>query len=181
MLLLDFQVSVADQPFAGPAVERAGVALAAARAAGVQVIFCKVGFRPKAPEIALSNPRFGPVRQSGAYQGEDSRIISALHPLPGELVIDKKRVGAFAGNDLAMILRAGEVRFLILAGLITSGVVLSTCLAASDDDYVVTVLSDACADRNAALHDALLEGVFTRAGQVMTVQQWTDGLHRANG
>jgi nicotinamidase-related amidase len=43
-------------------------------------------------------------------------------------------------------------------------------------DYQVTVLSDACADRNPALHDTLIAEVLARRGEVATVEEWAHTL-----
>jgi nicotinamidase-related amidase len=87
-------------------------------------------------------------------------------------VVVKRRVSAFTGSDLAVILRARSVRTLVLAGIATSGVVLSTLREAADRDFGLTVLSDACADRDAEVHRVLLEKVFPRQADVVTVDDW---------
>ena len=84
----------------------------------------------------------------------------------------KNRVSAFAGNNLRQILDAQDIDHLVLAGIATSGIVLSTALQAADLDYRVTVLSDACADRDPDLHDALVTKVFNRRGDVLTTREW---------
>lgn len=56
--------------------------------------------------------------------------------------------------------RDRDVTTLILAGISTSGVVLSTVRDAMDRDYQIFVLADACADPNAAAHTALTETIF---------------------
>ena len=58
-----------------------------------------------------------------------------------KLVVTKHRVSAFAGTDLEMILRAGEIDTLVLTGIATSGVVLSTLLDAADADYRLAVVN----------------------------------------
>ncbi len=60
----------------------------------------------------------------------------------------------------------------MLAGIATSGVVLSTLREAADKDYQLTVLSDLCADFDAQVHSVLLEKVFPRQADVMTADQW---------
>jgi nicotinamidase-related amidase len=43
-----------------------------------------------------------------------------------------------------MLLRANEIETIILFGIATSGVVLSTLLQASDADYRLVVIADCC-------------------------------------
>jgi nicotinamidase-related amidase len=61
-----------------------------------------------------------------------------------------------------MILRASGIETLLLAGIVTSGVVLSTVRHAADADYRLVVVEDCCADRDAEVHRVLMEKVFAR-------------------
>jgi len=47
---------------------------------------------------------------------------------------------------------AKEIETIVLFGIATSGVVLSTLLEASDADYRLVVIEDCCADLDAELH-----------------------------
>jgi nicotinamidase-related amidase len=93
-------------------------------------------------------------------------------------VVLKKRVSAFTGSDLDLVLRSRGITDLVLAGLATSGVVLSTLREAADRDYRLTVLADACADRDDEVHRVLLGKVFPRQAEVLTVADWAAGLAR---
>jgi nicotinamidase-related amidase len=75
-----------------------------------------------------------------------------------------------------VLLRGLEVRDLVLAGIATSGVVLSTLRQAADLDFGLTVLSDACADGDPEVHRVLLEKVFPRQADVVTTPEWTASL-----
>ena len=65
---------------------------------------------------------------------------------------------------------------LVLSGIATSGVVLSTLRQAADLDYQVTVLSDWCADGDEEVHRLLLDKVFPRQAAVVTTDEWVRGL-----
>jgi nicotinamidase-related amidase len=67
-------------------------------------------------------------------------------------VVRKTRVGAFSTTDLEQQLNDRGINTLILAGVSTSGVVLSTVREAADRDYHIYVLADASADRDAHVH-----------------------------
>lgn len=111
--------------------------------------------------------------------GEDDEataIHPALAPRPGDVVVTKRRVSAFAGSDLEVVLRAHGVDHLVLCGIATSGVVLSTLREAGDRDFALTVLHDACADADAEVHRVLLEKVFPRQADVVDVAAWENGL-----
>jgi nicotinamidase-related amidase len=84
----------------------------------------------------------------------------------------KRRVSAFTGSDLEVILRAHGIQHIVLIGIATSGVVLSTVREASDKDYRLTVLADCCADGDEEVHRVLTTKVFPRQADVLTVDEW---------
>jgi nicotinamidase-related amidase len=143
-----------------------------ARAIGMTVIHIQVGFRPGLPEISSRNALFGAVKSSEQHQRlfQDplGAIPQTIAPQNDEIVIIKHRISAFAGTDLAMILRANEIDTLVLYGIATSGVVLSTFVEATDADYRVTVIGDCCADLDQALHDCLIQRFFPTRGSVFS-------------
>jgi nicotinamidase-related amidase len=77
-------------------------------------------------------------------------------------------VSAFAGTDLDLMLRANGIETLILTGIITSGVVLSTLSHAADADYRLLVVGDCCSDGDEEVHRVLLEKVFPRQATITT-------------
>lgn len=152
-------------------------AIAAARAAAIPVIYVVVGFRKGFPEIGSGNKSFSAIRQSGAMPGlEEPKVDPSVSPQPGDIVVTKRRVSAFAGSDLEVILRAHRIEHLVLSGFATSGVVLSTLREAADKDYRLSVLSDGCADRDDEVNTVLLNKVFPRQAEVMTAAQWAAGV-----
>jgi len=152
------------------------VAIGKARAAGVPVIFVTVGFRKGIPEISPDNKSFSTIKQNPAYRQSLEEPLS-IHPAitfqPGDVQVTKRRVSAFTGSDLEVILRAHRIRHLVLAGVSTSGVMLSTVRQAADMDYRLTVLSDCCADADSEVHRILLEKVFPRQADVILSGEWS--------
>jgi len=63
-----------------------------------------------------------------------------ITPTASDIVVTKRRVSAFAGSDLEVVLRTLGVRHLVLTGIATSGVVLTTLREASDKDFQLTGL-----------------------------------------
>ena len=102
-----------------------------------------------------------------------------MAPHEGDIIVRKTRVGAFSTTDLAQQLADRGIDTLILAGISTSGVVLSTVRDGADRDYALYVLSDATADGDAAVHACLMEKVFPRQAKVITVAE-LDGLLAAD-
>jgi nicotinamidase-related amidase len=79
--------------------------------------------------------------------GEATQTHPSVPARAEDAVVVKKRVGAFSGSDLEVLLRSLNAIHLVLVGMATSGVVLSTLREAADKDYRLTVLSDGCLDR----------------------------------
>jgi nicotinamidase-related amidase len=93
-------------------------------------------------------------------------------PLAGEITVTKRRVSAFAGSDLDVVLRSLGVDSLVLTGIATSGVVLSTLRQAADLDFKITVLHDGCADSDDEVHRVLTQKVFPRQASVVSAGEW---------
>lgn len=161
-------------------LSRAAEVLQRSRASGLTVLHVQVGFRPGLPEISPRNPLFNAIRNSPRHQqlfeGAAGAIHPAVSPESSDIVITKHRVSAFAGTDLDMILRAKDIDTLVLFGIATSGVVLSTLLHASDADYSLIVLKDCCADLEPDVHTTLLEKMFPRRAAVITAAEFLDSL-----
>lgn len=162
---------------------RASNVLAAARKAGIKVIHIQVGFRPGLPEVSRRNKLFAGLKANTQhqqlFQGAAGAIHPALGPEPEDIVITKHRVSAFTGTDLEMLLRSNEIETMVMFGIATSGVVLSTFLHAFDSDYKTIVIGDCCADRASELHDALLKGLFAQRGDVMTADEFVKALQNS--
>ena len=158
-------------------VGRAAQVLARARSAGMLVVHVKVGFRPGLPEVSGRNQLFAAIRTSAQklFEGEIGAIHPTVAPQGNDVVVTKHRVSAFRGTDLEMILRARDIDTLVLFGIATSGVVLSTLLEASDGDYRLFVVKDCCADLAADVHACLLDQVFPRRATVLSAAEFLGG------
>ena len=176
LLVMDVQDGVVQRLGSPEMLGRTAAAIAAARGAGVRVIYVQVGFRPGYPEISARNRTFSGLAQSGQFVESEVSTHETVAPLDGETVVTKRRVSAFAGSDLDVVLRAGGIVSLVLTGIATSGVVLSTLRQAADLDFDLIVLSDACADGDDDVHRVLTEKVFPRQALVTTVAEWAAGL-----
>jgi nicotinamidase-related amidase len=181
LLVMDVQQGIVERyRDAGPVLDRVVAALAAARAAGMPVVFVRVGFRTGYPEVSPRNRSFSTVTASGGGRFTDESPGTQLHPAlarrTSEPVVVKKRVSAFTGSDLEVLLRSAGVDHLVLAGIATSGVVLSTVREAADRDYRLTVLADACADNDPEVHRVLVEKVFPRQAEVTVVADWAGAV-----
>jgi len=178
LLLMDFQSGVVERFGSAEVVQRAREARDAARIHGVPVVFVRVGFRDGTPEASARNRSFSALAgQPGMHEDSPTtQVVAELEPLGSEVIVVKRRVSAFTGSDLEVVLRSSDIDHLVLAGIATSGVVLSTLREAADRDYRLTVLSDACLDRDTEVHRVLTEKVFPRQADVVSVADWVSAL-----
>jgi nicotinamidase-related amidase len=164
LLLLDFQPAVlATLPDAGQAVAAAAQARAYAAEVGWPVFYTRVAFtQPDLDSIPLRSKAFAPVKGSGFLMDDDpsTAVVAELAPATGDTVLRKTRFGAFSTTGLAGHLRGRDVNTLYIAGVSTSGAVLSTVRDAGDQDFALVVLGDACADSDADVHRMLTEQVL---------------------
>ncbi|MFF7576030.1 cysteine hydrolase family protein [Streptomyces sp. NPDC008061] len=176
LLVMDVQQAITERVPDPGFTPRLARAVAAARTVGLPVVYVVLGFRPGHPE-AKSSPSFGALPDGTFVEGDPGAAIHPdVAPRPGESIVTKKRVSAFVGSDLDLVLRGGAIDHLVLTGLATSGVVLSTLRQAADLDYRLTVLADGCGDADPEVHRVLTEKVFPRQADVTTIDAWTSGL-----
>jgi nicotinamidase-related amidase len=178
LLVMDVQRGIVERFDQDGYLERLSEAVAAARSADVPVVYVTVGFRPGHPEISARNRTFSAAATAGAYVEGDpaTEIHPAVAPRPEDARVTKRRVSAFTGSDLDVLLRGLDAGTLVLTGIATSGVVLSTLRQAADLDYRLVVLADACRDADPEVHRVLTEKVFPRQADVLTVAEWTAQL-----
>jgi nicotinamidase-related amidase len=172
LLCMDYQAAIV-ATFARdpePMLKRAASVLAAARAAKVMVGYTVVSFRPGFPEASPRNKNLSVILKERAamFTGDGAQVHPAVIPQGSDITVTKHRVSAFAGTDLAMILRAHDIETLVLMGVSTSGVVLSTVRHAADADYRLVVVRDCCADMDTEVHTCLMDKVFVRQTTVVT-------------
>lgn len=170
LLAMDFQQGIVQRmPDAGALLGRVRAAIADVRAHGGTIGYVRVAFTEEDWAAIPASAMFASVGQNRLMHHEDpsTAIHDALAPEPGDIVVRKTRVGAMFTTDLDRQLRDRGIDTLVLAGLSTSGVVLSTVIEATDRDYRLYVLSDGTDDPDAETRDFLLGKVFPRRAQVI--------------
>src|SRR5690349_11427933 len=108
LLVMDVQRGIVERFAEDPGyLQRLAGAITAARGAGVPVVYVIIGFRPGHPEISARNQTFSALAAAGGYVEGDpaAEIHPAVAPGPGDLVVTKRRVSAFTGSDLDVVLR----------------------------------------------------------------------------
>ena len=148
LLIMDVQPATIDRaPDKDEYLTNVRRAVDHAHANQIPVIYVIVNFRKGAPEA------IGIFKQMGSRL-TDQRPETAV--AENDIVVVKRRVSAFTGSDLEVVLRTQNIRHLVLGGIATSGVVLSTLREAYDKDFQLTVLSDLCIDSDPEVHAVLL-------------------------
>lgn len=172
LLVMDYQTAILQHlPDADALLSRMSAVLAVARRCGVRIGYVRVAFDDADYDaVPATNKGFTAVAGSRRLStaSPDSAIHAAVAPAPGDLIVRKTRVGAFSTTDLDLQLKQREIDTLILAGVSTSGVVLSTVRDAADRDYRLYVLEDGCADPNPEAHTFLTQQIFPRQADVIT-------------
>lgn len=140
--------------------------VAAARKAGVPVIFTNVEYQAggldgghffrKVPALKA----FLKGSPLGAFPAE-------LQPLESELVVTKQYASAFFGTSLSSSLASMGVDTLLITGFSTSGCVRATALDALQHGFIPFVVRDACADRHPAPHEANLFDLQAKYAEVI--------------
>jgi ureidoacrylate peracid hydrolase len=137
--------------------------LAAARDAGMAVIYLKMAFRPDLADAGGPDLQFwvkhGPFAVGKAVRapdGADSRIfirdtwnteiIPELTPQAGDLVLYKTRFSGFYDTELDAILKQRGISHLVVTGCTTSVCVESTVRDASFRGYSCLLLGDCTAE-----------------------------------
>ncbi len=171
LLLMDFQPVIVDSaPDADGLLQRATTARQVARKHGVRVGYVRVAFGPQDyASIPPRNKSFAALASGGRLLdgSPEAAIHPALRPEDDDFVVTKTRVGAFSTTNLSTHLNGRNIDTVVLAGISTSGVVLSTVRDAADRDYRIVVLADCCADPRPKVHRVLLDDVFPRQADVI--------------
>lgn len=142
-----------------------------------------VRFRPGHPEAHPRNPFQWANKQSGRLQEgtADAEIHAEVAPQPGEVVVVKRRVNAFYNTDLDTVLRAQGIETIVLTGIATSGVILSSTRYAADADYQIVVLEDCCADADPTVHACLVEKILPRQATIASADDFLKALAELPG
>ncbi|MEV4166412.1 cysteine hydrolase family protein [Nonomuraea dietziae] len=173
LLVMDYQpaiLSLLPESDSEALLGRMEKAIADVRAKGGTVAYVRVGFT-EADWVAIppANRSFAPVAQHRLmhHADPDTAVHERLAPQDGDIIVRKTRFGGLSTTDLDQRLREHGITTLVIAGISTSGVVLSTVLDAADRDYQLHVLADGVADPDPQAHDVLLHQVFPSRAHIL--------------
>ncbi|KEA52568.1 amidohydrolase [Mangrovibacter sp. MFB070] len=175
----------------GPVIEKINIAVSAARAAGIPVIWFQNGWDeqyveaggPGSPNWHKSNA-LKTMRQRPELEGKllakggwDYQLVDALKPEPGDILLPKPRYSGFFNTPLDSILRSRGIRQLFFTGIATNVCVESTLRDGFFLEYFGIVLEDATHQAGPAFaQQAALFNIETFFGWVSDVQTFCDTL-----
>jgi maleamate amidohydrolase len=140
---------------------------AAARAAGVPVVFTNVQYKTDGSDGGVFY-RKAPVLKAFHEGSPLGAFPPELTPLPSERVLSKQYPSAFFGTGLAEALQAEGIDTLLITGYSTSGCVRASALDAMQHGFVPLVVREACADRHPAPHEANLFDLQAKYAEVIS-------------
>ena len=124
--------------------------LAAARQAGMPIIYTKHVFHPYM-ELPASAPT-----NNFSSQNKKSEVPAEIAMQPGDILVEKQPASAFAYPNLPLILRQHGIDGLLVGGNSTSGCVRATCVDGAAAGYHIQVIEQATFDRIEFSHAASL-------------------------
>jgi nicotinamidase-related amidase len=184
-LLLDFHSMFVEN--AGGAAAPAAVAVAAnmrtwAKAQGIPVIHALIDIDQSPFPTCKDAARFASIVEAMKLNGSDREPWELLEG-GGDITFIRKPgyVSALKSPGLNEFLQEKGSKSLVLAGLSTSGCVCRTAITACDEEYVVTVISDGCADPAEGVHEMMVGNLLNNRGYVTTAAEFQEGFVKAAG
>ncbi|CAG8719442.1 20097_t:CDS:2, partial [Cetraspora pellucida] len=136
-------------------------------------------FRPGYPEVSPNNRHFENLKSLGRLVDgtKGAEFIDGMVPRDNDIVIQKRRTDAFYNTDLQMILESRNIHHIILSGIATGDVILSTTRSAADRDMSITVVRDCCFDGSDLVQNVLMDEIFPKQGvMVVSFEEIVNGL-----
>ena len=193
-----FDRAGADISGAQKAIAPTAKVLAAARQAGLKIIYLKMGYRPDLSDLGATDSvnrtrhlKFGVGQTIRAPDGRESRvlirdtwdtdIVPELKPQPNDIVLYKTRFSGFYQTDLDATLKKFGIKYLIVTGVTTSICVESTVRDAMFRDYLCVMLRDCMSepighDLPRTNHEASLLNTEVLLGWVSDSEQFVKAL-----
>jgi nicotinamidase-related amidase len=130
--------------------------LAAARVAGVPVVYTRVAWEPDYSDLTANSPLLGMVAQTGCLKEGSplAEIVAEVAPAEDDTVITHKRVGGFVDSGLHGLLQSRGIETILFAGVATNASVEGTARGASDLGYRTIVVENACSAATPEAHQA---------------------------
>ena len=162
------------------ALKNASAALAAARAAGHEIVHVRLAFAPGYANRTNRTARFDDHEAAGRFllDTAETEFRPEVAPAPTEQQIAKGSVSPFASTPLLAQFQARGETELVLCGVATQLAVESAAREAADRGFAVTVLGDACAAPTPELHRHAIETTIPGFATVLDTSEYTKAIAR---
>lgn len=165
LLVMHYQAEVFDILFGAeqsPLVERCNQLIRQWRGTGRPVIFANFCLGASYEHVAASNRLVSLFVPTGLFK--EARPVGGLALHSEDRLYSCPRASVFYGTSLHEDLRAEGIGSLVMVGIASTGVMLSSVAWASDADYELHIVKDCCFDPDDVAHEALFRtGFVTRA------------------
>jgi nicotinamidase-related amidase len=168
LIIMHYQVDVfailfGEQP--SPLLDKCNALIRRWRTTGRPVLFPNFFLGETYEHVSPNNRLISSIAPTGYFR--NALPMTGLAIEPGDRMYSCPRASVFHGTTLDADLRANGISTLVMAGISTTGVVLSSITWASDADYDVHLVRDCCYDPDQEAHDALFRSSF--GGRVQVV------------
>ncbi len=150
-----------------PALESAVRMTAAARKAGIPIVFTNVEYQPGGADGGVFYRKVPALKafERGSPLGAFPAVLA---PQDDDIVITKRYASAFFATHLAATFTALGVDTVLICGTSTSGCVRARALDACQHGFLPFVVRDACGDRHQAPHEANLFDLQAKYAEVVS-------------
>jgi nicotinamidase-related amidase len=158
---------------------RTAAALDASRRAGIPVFYVNIEYRPGFPELRKPTyPLIESIQERNAFlRGSwDAAVPEEIEPRVGDIIVVNFDSSAFSATDLDRMLRAMDVRRLVIAGIATNWVVEGTTRQGAELGYDVTILRDCCQGFTDELHDFAIANTLPYFATISTSEEFIASL-----
>jgi len=177
LLVYDMQVGICRQVESHAIIARVGEVVAASRAAGIRIAWCRHQSLPKAWMGSFA------IRMAMAWQRTDDpekvkpwflrdtpgvAIIPELVPQPEDFVFDKLTMSAFESTPLQIAMRDAGLSALAICGIAMEIGIEPTCRHAADLGIVPIVIEDACGHGDAEAAQRSVDGLRFTGDAIIT-------------
>ena len=153
------------------AIEPTKRLFAAARAAGIPIVYTTANPNPRVSATNRQKDRSESTSKSG------TEIWKDFAPQPSDLIIRKERASGFFGTPLTAHLQQWGVRSLIVCGESTSGCVRASVVEGFSNGFHMTVVEECVYDRSVLSHKVSLFDMHHKYADVMHIEEVVSHLN----
>jgi len=157
------------------AIEQSRRVIAAARGAGLPVIWIQELHRPSLVDFGRELDGAETIHCVEGTPG--AQFLDDLRPRDDEFYVPKRRYSAFFGTDLEILLKGLQIETLVLIGFLTDVCVHYTGADAHQHDYRIRVVRECVAGSSTAAHEASLRALeYLQSGAVVSLEAMLNAL-----